>query len=104
MNPVGTEKLPLWGPVDPAGVDTPCPIPPSDGKRIQNQLDHTRRLMQNGLWWTLAELAHETGASEAGQSARLRDLRKFPYHYRVERRRLPNSTLYAYRLLDKRVP
>ena len=90
----------LFDPIDPAGVDTPCPILPADGKRIQTQLDATRRLMQNGLWWTIAELAKYTGASEAGQSARIRDLRKHPYRYRVERRRIAlGSAVYEYRLL-----
>ena len=89
----------LFDPIDPAGVDTPCPIPPSDGQRIQTQFDMTRRLMGNGMWWTLAELAHHTGASEAGQSARIRQLRNHPWHFRVERRRVKNSTVYEYRLL-----
>jgi hypothetical protein len=89
----------LFEPVVEAQVDAPCPIPPSDGRRIQNQLDHTRRLMQNGLWWTLDELCALTGASGAGQSARIRDLRKHPYRYRVERRRVSGQTNYEYRLV-----
>lgn len=76
--------------------DTGCPIPPRDTQRICTQQAMVRELMTPGRWWTLAALAHEVGASEAGVSARIRDLRKFPYHLRVIRKRVPNSTLYAY--------
>ena len=97
-----TPQPTLWDAPNPAVVDTACPIPPSDGKRIANQLDHTRRLMQSGLWFTLGELCAMTGASEAGQSARIRDLRKHPYRYRVERRRVTGQTRYEYRLVGVR--
>ena len=51
-----------------------------DGVRLSTQLATVRRLMSSGGWWTLARLREVLAsegipASEAGISARLRDLR-----------------------------
>jgi len=80
----------------PSLFDTGCPIPPRDTERICSQQARVRALMQPGVWWTLSDLAREVGASEAGASARIRDLRKFPSYLKVSRKRLPGSNLYAY--------
>lgn len=72
-----------------------------DGERIARLLDRVRDLMRDGRWRTLAEIVDRVGGSEAGVSARLRDLRK-PQHggRRVERRRRgePRLGLWEYRL------
>lgn len=79
--------------------DTGCPIPREDTARIATQTARVRALMLDGEWRTIADVAHACGASEPGASARLRDLRKFPYHYRVERRRVRDVPgLYEYRV------
>ena len=72
-----------------------------DGPRTARQLDAVEELMSDGMWRTLAAIAAHTGASEAGASARLRDLRKRQYGgYVVERKRAkPGSGLYLYRVV-----
>ena len=49
-----------------------------DYQRLKSCLDKVRHIMSNpkGQWWTLFELSKLTGSSEAGVSARIRDLRK----------------------------
>ena len=79
-------------------AETGCPVPPQDTERLCSQQLRVRALMTPGRWWTLCDLAHAVGASEAGVSARIRDLRKHPYHLKVGRQRLPHSALYLYRV------
>lgn len=50
-----------------------------DGKRLNAQASDVFRLMQDGKWRTLSEIADATGHPEASVSARLRDLRKVGY-------------------------
>lgn len=47
-----------------------------DGERLTRQLDKVRAAMSQGGWWTLRALATFVEGSEAGVSARIRDLRK----------------------------
>ena len=47
-----------------------------DGDRLNNALGRVYRLMRDGEWRTLKQIAEQCGTSEAGASARLRDLRK----------------------------
>lgn len=63
-------------------------IEPSDKIRLTGQLARVAELMADGQWRTLREIANHVGCSEAGASARLRDLRK-PRNrsHRVDRRR-----------------
>lgn len=87
--------------------DSPRTLDPQlDGPRIATLLETVRDVMERGLWLTLEEIqgyCDRRGAhgSEAGISARLRDLRK-PEHGRrtVERRRRgdPRAGLWEYRL------
>lgn len=78
---------------------------PSDLPRIATLLEVVRSVMESGEWFTLAQLqsaCDERGVhgSEAGLSARIRDLRKARNGSRVvERRRENDRGLYAYRLL-----
>lgn len=50
-----------------------------DGKRLNAQAADVFRLMQDGKWRTLGDIADATGHPEASVSARLRDLRKVGY-------------------------
>lgn len=60
-----------------------------DGNRLSRQLKLVKFLMLDGRWRTLGEIVMAIGAvSEAGVSARLRDLRKEKFgSYTVDRRR-----------------
>ena len=72
-----------------------------DGERLSGQLARVRELMRDGRWRTLAEIAAATGASEAGASARLRDLRKPKHGAHTVEREWRGNGLWAYRLLLK---
>lgn len=75
-----------------------------DLERLASSLDRVKALMRDGRWRSLSEIAQRCGCSEAGASARLRDLRKPRFgRYTVERRRRgdPKAGLWEYRLLTK---
>ncbi len=69
-------------------IDKPLPLfdtphfggktydPELDGDRLSTALGKVYRLMSDGRWRTLREISAAVGCSEAGASARLRDLRK----------------------------
>lgn len=50
--------------------------PKRDLARMSSQLDRVCAFMSDGHWDTLGNIAAAVGGSEAGVSARLRDLRK----------------------------
>ena len=50
--------------------------PERDKARLTGQLERVRALMSDGQWRTLRQIAEAVGGSEAGVSARLRDLKK----------------------------
>ena len=63
-------------------------VEPQDVPRLSLCLERVRSLMSDGRWRTLAEVAASCECSEAGASARLRDLRKEKFGgHRVDRRR-----------------
>src|SRR4051812_11827688 len=75
IDPIGTEHLPLF--------DTPAPHfdgvsyePEHDGERLTGLLGRVYHTLTSGQWYTLSALVETCGGSEAGVSARLRDLRK----------------------------
>ena len=68
-----------------------------DGKRLSVQLVKVRRLMADGLWRTLAEIAEATGAPEASVSARLRDMRKPGGGGYIVEREFVHRGLFRYR-------
>lgn len=75
-----------------------------DARRLTTELKRVKALMADGRWRTLAEIREVTGGSEAGVSARLRDLRKRAFgKYTVERRRRgkPKAGLWEYRVLAR---
>lgn len=51
-------------------------VPGEDSARLNRQQRRVFDVIKDGKWWTLAEIAAMTGASEASVSARLRDFRK----------------------------
>lgn len=70
-----------------------------DCKRLTGQLQRVREAMKSGEWFTLSKLQGIVGGSEAGISARIRDLRKASFGgYNVERRRVAESGLWEYRI------
>lgn len=70
-----------------------------DGPRLKGQLAKVRDVMVGGEWVTLKDLAFQVKGSEAGVSARIRDLRKEKFGgYTIERRRLAGG-LWEYRML-----
>lgn len=73
-----------------------------DGPRVARLLDRVRRLMEDGQWRTLSKIVCMVGGSEAGVSARLRDLRKAPSGRRTvlrRRRGALTAGLWEYRLV-----
>ncbi len=62
--------------------------PKHDLVRLESQLERVKELMSDGQWRTLPQIREAVGGSEAGISARLRDLRKEKFGaYAVNRRR-----------------
>jgi len=69
-----------------------------DGPRLTTQLDRVRELMSDGRWHSLRWLADAVGGSEAGVSARIRDLRKVRFGARTVDRKRIDGGLWMYRL------
>ncbi len=86
-----------------AGV-TQSTLSNADKPRLATQSQHIKRLMSDGRWRTFAEIReallvnHAVFTSEAGVSARLRELRK-PSHgaWIVDRTRISDG-IWAYRM------
>ncbi len=72
---------------------------PRDHARLGSQLQRVGRLMLDGRWRTLAEIADTTGAPEASVSARLRDLRKDKFGGHVLEAECVQAGLWRYRLV-----
>ena len=75
----------------------------SDAVRLSGQLERVRNQMADGRWYTLSCLSVLVNGSEAGISARLRDMRKPRFgSHTIERERVaPGSGLYRYRLVKE---
>lgn len=72
--------------------------PAEDGERLTTQLERVRERMADGRWWTIAELTAAVGGSEAGVSARIRDLKKARFGaFNIERERVEGG-LWRYRM------
>ena len=77
--------------------------PAFDYQRLESQLERIKTLMSDGEFRTLAQIRNIIGGSEAGISARLRDLRKEKFgSYIVNRKRVgdPSAGLHAYQLIN----
>lgn len=69
-----------------------------DGPRLTGAMERVRKVMADHQWHTLAEVAERAKCSEAGASARVRDLRKTKFGaYTVHRRRVAGG-LWEYRM------
>lgn len=97
----------LFGDTQPARLPSPPKERAFDGEtykpkrdypRLKGQMLRVYDAMQGGRWLTLAELAQVAGGSEAGVSARLRDLRKAKYGAHVVERQYVVGGLHRYRL------
>lgn len=76
-----------------------------DQRRLNSQLDNVKQILERGHWYTLREIANQTGYPEASISARIRDLRK-PHKFGllIERRRKPGCEergIFQYRMARK---
>lgn len=70
-----------------------------DGKRLNAQAADVFRLMRDGKWRTLAEIAAATDHPEASVSARLRDFRKASSGGMTVERRYISKGLWKYWVL-----
>lgn len=71
-----------------------------DCKRLTGQLHRVKDAMKSGEWFTLAKLEALVGGSQAGISARIRDLRKpWAGSHTIEKERIKDSGLWRYRLV-----
>jgi hypothetical protein len=73
----------------------------ADEVRLTGQLKEVHRLLSDGEWHTLKEIAAFAHGSEAGCSARIRDLRKSRFGgYRIElKRATENGGTWLYRMV-----
>jgi hypothetical protein len=75
--------------------------PHHDLARLSTQLKRVEAAMLGGSWFTLRELQALCGGSEAGISARIRDLKKQRFGGYIidrERRGDPKRGMFVYRL------
>lgn len=72
--------------------------PEHDQARLTGHLKAVYEYLASHDWVTIAELAQAVGCSEAGASARIRDLRKPKFgHHQIDRKRVEGG-LYMYRV------
>ena len=71
--------------------------PIDDYDRLGKQMQRMIALMMDGDWYTLRMLADLVGGSEAGVSARIRDLRKRRFGCQTIERKRRAGGLYVYR-------
>lgn len=72
--------------------------PEHDRDRLSGQLEKVRDYMLEHEWVTLSELAKAVHGSEAGVSARLRDLRKERFGKYIVTHRRVDGGLFEYRV------
>lgn len=70
-----------------------------DGSRLASQLADVRHALSRFEWWTLEDLAFETGHPQASISARIRDLRKPKFGGHTVNRRYRERGLWEYSLV-----
>lgn len=72
---------------------------PSSIQYKRKQIDIVYDCINDGAWWTLADISKATKQPIQSVSARLRDLRKLKYgKYTVRRERTSKKGLYVYKL------
>lgn len=70
-----------------------------DSARLTGQLDAVRQVLADRQWHTLSEIADKVGGSEAGVSARLRDLRKARFGQHTIDREYVSRCCWRYRMV-----
>lgn len=70
-----------------------------DGARLRGQLRAVFSLMSDGQWRTIEQIAQRVSGSDAGVSARLRDLRKKRYGGHTVERKYVSNGVWMYRVL-----
>lgn len=72
--------------------------PALDGERLGRQLDRVRDMLlgHRGEWFTLAEMRSVAGGSEAGVSARVRELRQSRHGGCIVQRRRRSRGTWEY--------
>lgn len=73
--------------------------PKRDYVRLKGQMLRVFEIMKDGRWHTLSELSTKVEGSEAGVSARLRDLRKSRFGSRQIERDHVSHGLFRYRMV-----
>ncbi len=87
---------------DPVGrFDGETYEPARDRDRLNFQLDRVRKLMADGQWRTLKNIAKNVGGSEASVSARLRDLRKDRFGGMSVTRRYVRQGIFEYQVVQR---
>ena len=71
-----------------------------DHARLSNQLAQVRNVLSDREWHTLAEIAQAVDGSQAGVSARLRDLRKARFGQHTIDRQYVGAGIWRYRLVQ----
>ena len=69
-----------------------------DGERLRGQLKDIYAVMRDGVWRSVPQISGITGHPQASVSAQLRNLRKAPLNYTVEREYVGDG-LYRYRVV-----
>lgn len=73
--------------------------PARDGDRLTNQLQDVKRCLQDGRYWTVEEIAINTGHPQLSVSAQIRNLRKIKHGgYQVDCRRREGTKISEYKL------
>lgn len=88
----------------PVGFDGQTFDAERDAVRLTGQLHRVKALMADGGWRTLREIADAVGGSEAGVSARLRDMRKSRFGGCEVVRARVDGGLYRYRVVPPPPP
>ena len=74
--------------------------PARDQLRLSNQLELVRNVLSDRQWHTLADIADAVNGSQAGVSARLRDLRKARFGQHTIDRQYVADGVWRYRLVQ----
>lgn len=73
-------------------------VPERDRARLTGQLEKLYNLMKDGQWRKLQDISDLTGIPQASASAQMRNLRKEPFCFTIEKKHIADGLFY-YRLL-----
>ena len=75
-----------------------------DNARLTGQIERIYIFMLGGKWWTLDEIAYDTGDPHASVSAQLRNLRKDRFGNHTINKRRRTQGLWEYQLIPNELP